>query len=179
MRRIQIVRQKGFTLLELMVTMAMAGVVLALGVPNLRDFIERNHTRNDANRFVSDINFAKAMASDQVRNVTLRPRSGTDWNSGWNVFIDDDLDGLPDAGTVNLRVRDPLEDGYSLASAGASTLTVLGNAQAFAVNNVTILVNQVFTICGPRGTFNDTLASRVSIALNSRAETRQDGGGGC
>jgi type IV fimbrial biogenesis protein FimT len=83
----------GFTLIELMVTLAVAAVVLTLGVPSFQDMMRNNRLTTYANAMISDLNFARSEAikggggiNGKLR-VTMR-KSGANWEQGWDVFLD-------------------------------------------------------------------------------------------
>ena len=86
--------QKGFTLIELMVTLAVLGVLLAVGVPSFADLIRNNRSQAAANELVSALNAARVEAVKRGKRVSLCPSvngtscSGTAWQSGWIVFVD-------------------------------------------------------------------------------------------
>jgi type IV fimbrial biogenesis protein FimT len=107
---------KGFTLIELMVTVAVAATVLAVGVPSFRALIQNNRLTAALNDMVTEFNLARSEAVKRGSPVTLckRNTAGTDcdnsavWLSGWIVFADADGDGTVDSGDQVLRVRAPL-----------------------------------------------------------------------
>lgn len=117
-------KQSGFTLLEMMFTIALLAVIVGVGVPNLRDFVRNSRMTAAANDIVTDFNLARSEAVKRRVPVTLC-KSQTlvqcddddadgPFNS-WIVFVDDpdpadadddtDGDGEVDAGEVILRQR--------------------------------------------------------------------------
>jgi len=92
---------KGFTLIELMVTVVLAAVVLTIGVPSLKTLIDSNRLTAATNDFVSAITLARAeaikrgsfvavCASDaRLSDNTGQQRcTGTDWGGGYLIFAD-------------------------------------------------------------------------------------------
>lgn len=85
---------RGFTLVELMVTVAVAGVLLAIAVPSFTDLMRNNRSLAAANELVSALNAARAEAVKRGTRVSLCPSangtscSGTAWQTGWIVFVD-------------------------------------------------------------------------------------------
>ena len=53
-------RQRGFTLIELMVTVTILGIVLAIAVPNFTDWLNRKRVEGAANEFNALIQFARS-----------------------------------------------------------------------------------------------------------------------
>jgi type IV fimbrial biogenesis protein FimT len=114
-------RQSGFTLLELMITIALLAVLLSFGIPNFRDFIRNARMTAAANDVLADMNFARSEAIKRRVPVTLC-KSNSDHDAcdddddtpfrNWIVFVDDadpvldvsdDGDGAVDAGELILR----------------------------------------------------------------------------
>lgn len=132
-------RQNGFTLIELIVTMAIAAIVLSVGVPTFRGVVADNSMVGDANRFVASINLARSTAVKFQRDATICASTswdqatpactgGTDWSNGWIVYVDKDRDGAVDADEV-LSVNEPLDDRNTFASTGSGSFTY--NARGF------------------------------------------------
>lgn len=80
----------GFTLVELMVVLAVGAVLLAAGVPALGELIARQRLRTTAADLFAAIDLTRSEAIARGRRVMLMPLdpSGTDWNQGWAVFVD-------------------------------------------------------------------------------------------
>ena len=124
--------QGGFTLYELMVTVAIVGVVLAFGVPNMRQFNQNARMTSTANDLHAAFHLARSEASREKTNITLcasdetiLPRTcGGTWDQGYIVFVD--LDGQidMDAGDDTMLRAQP-------AIANGVTLKVEGNANFF------------------------------------------------
>jgi len=98
--------QGGFTLVELMVVVAIAAIILGLAVPNFREFIARNRLDGAAHELMATLQFARSEAQRRGAQVTLR-LAGTagskDWGSGWAMFVDTDRDGALDVGEEVIR----------------------------------------------------------------------------
>ena len=94
----------GFTLIELLVTIAILGIVLALGIPNLREFLVRSEVGSISNEFAADIartrieaisrNNCVTMCASTDTNLALASppglpscaASGNNWQTGWIIF---------------------------------------------------------------------------------------------
>jgi type IV fimbrial biogenesis protein FimT len=112
-------KQNGFTLIELMVTVASAMIVLTVGTPNLRGILQDNQTTTIANEFVSAVNFARLVAVQRSREVRLsavNPTDANEWGAGWRIWIDANNNNAYDAGE-ELRVRSTLEGDATFDSA--------------------------------------------------------------
>jgi type IV fimbrial biogenesis protein FimT len=87
----------GFTLIELMFTIAVAAVLLAVGVPNFRDFVRNSRMAGAANDIITDFNLARSEAIKRGVPVTLcKSQDGATCDADavdpfnrWIVFVDD------------------------------------------------------------------------------------------
>lgn len=85
----------GFTLLELMITIAVAAILLGLAVPNMHTFIQNNRIAGQTNDILAALNLARSEALKRNREAWLCPSqnahtntpscSGNDWTDGWLV----------------------------------------------------------------------------------------------
>ncbi|MGQ0658291.1 MAG: GspH/FimT family pseudopilin [Chromatiales bacterium] len=97
--------QAGFTIIELMITILVLAILLGLAVPNMRDFILRNRLTSQTNALVASLQFARSEAVKRGTMVAIAPLTPANWASGWQVWVDDDRDGLAEA-TDNNGVQD-------------------------------------------------------------------------
>lgn len=82
----------GFTLFELMVTLAVAALILSLGVPGFRNFIQNNRATTHTNDLVTALNLGRSEAARRGVTILLCSSSdgatcsgSNDWSSGWIV----------------------------------------------------------------------------------------------
>jgi type IV fimbrial biogenesis protein FimT len=115
--------QSGFTLIETMVTIAIAAILMALAAPSMRSLIERNSVADSVDSFVSAISHTRAEAVRRGLPVTLcrsadaatssTPACSADpaWQAGWMAFVDLDGDGVFESsqGDSLLRVQGALD----------------------------------------------------------------------
>lgn len=95
--------QRGFTLLELMVTIFIAAILVTIGIPSFRNMILTNRITTTANALVTGLQIARSDALREGRDVTLCPDSpttatpcdGTSWTAGWQVWADRQETGTP------------------------------------------------------------------------------------
>jgi len=104
---------KGFTLIELMVTIGIAAILMSIGIPSFTSIITQNRLTTINNDFVTTLNFARSEAVKRGESVWVR-KAGANWENGWNVFIDADGDNVFDAGETLLRTYEALQTGYTL-----------------------------------------------------------------
>jgi type IV fimbrial biogenesis protein FimT len=107
--------RNGFTLIELMVTVSVAAVLLAIGIPSLSRLIASNRIATQTNEFVGALNLARSEAVRRSQGVSIRSSAGTiDFSGGWKVFNDPNLKGEAPAASAVLRESSGLSGRVSL-----------------------------------------------------------------
>jgi type IV fimbrial biogenesis protein FimT len=98
-------RANGFSLIELMVTIAVAAVLVAWSVPSLNNLLLGNRLTARTNDLVGSIQYARSEAVKRGRPVNVTSKTAAanctancDWKDGWRVWFDTDNDGAYDAG---------------------------------------------------------------------------------
>lgn len=118
-------RQIGFTLIELMITIALATILMLVAVPSFVEF-QRNAQLSDAvSNFISAANTARANAMKQGLNTYFVPNNTTTgWSSGWMVYADANWDKVYGAGSDEVVLRhEPLSMAIAINTPGSSTLS--------------------------------------------------------
>lgn len=101
-------RRPGFTLIELLMVLVIASLLLGLGSPAMREAIAGYQLRSTANEFVAALHFTRNEAVARGAVVLLTPAGdGTDWNQGWQAFVDRDGNRRPGAGEPILLRHGP------------------------------------------------------------------------
>ncbi|WP_019626001.1 GspH/FimT family pseudopilin [Thioalkalivibrio sp. ALJT] len=77
-------RPQGFTLVELMVTIAVFAVLASIAVPSFRFIIENNRVTTAANELTTAFNYARSEAVRRGLPVSVCPLDGA-WADGWQV----------------------------------------------------------------------------------------------
>jgi len=78
---------QGFTLIELIVTLAVIGVLFAMAAPNLQTTIQGNRLSGQYNDMRGDFAFARNLAITRNVAVTISSNGGTNWSNGWAVVL--------------------------------------------------------------------------------------------
>ena len=126
---------RGFTLIELMVTLAVAAILLTIGIPSFQQFIANNRASAGANELLAALQLARSEAVRRNSFASVCPSTngttctgGTEWARGWIVFHDDSGDGAFDnADDELLRIGAPLASSVTITGpAGSRTYTNSG-----------------------------------------------------
>jgi type IV fimbrial biogenesis protein FimT len=150
-----------------MITVAVAGIVMGIGVPSFTSLITSNRLTAIANDLVASLSLARNEAIKRGMQVTVRRKgpNSAEWEFGWDVFSDSDgSDTFNDNGDANLceigedcllKTYDALPSGYTLRTGGTTQ-----DYAAYMPNGLRKgVANDTFRLCN--GT--DTIESRAII----------------
>jgi type IV fimbrial biogenesis protein FimT len=130
----------GFTLVELLVTLAVAAVLLTMAVPGFQSVMARNRVSGLTNELIAALNLARSEAIKGGYTVTICKSTSTDatdnpsastptpscstasgvgWQNGWLVFVDNSTAtgaqrGVRNTGERLLRVHQPTTTGATI-----------------------------------------------------------------
>ena len=113
-------RRGGFTLMELMVTLAVAAIILSVGIPSFQEMISRIRLSGKTDELVSAIMFTRSEAIKRGGRVTLckadtrqsnpvcAPADSPEgYEQGWIIFVDNTNPGIRDPEEPLIQVADP------------------------------------------------------------------------
>ena len=143
--RTTITWEPGFTLIELVVAMALVGILLSLAIPSFRDSTLNSQRAARANTLVGDLTYARSQAVGLRRDIVLCRSSsstsdspacadGAGWEDGWIIFVDEDSDYAGDDGVADietgeqiLRVQEALISSTEQSRAATERFSIRGN----------------------------------------------------
>lgn len=114
--------QIGFTLVELIVTLAIAAILLGLATPSFISTLQNNRLVTQANDLMANLTYARSEAAKRGGSVGICPGSaveclaGGDWHAGRLIFWDKDSSGDWTGGDEVLRYEEPLASGNTLTT---------------------------------------------------------------
>lgn len=113
---------RGYTLIELMVTVSVAAIILGLALPSFSQFVERTRVAAATSDFVYLLSYGRSEAIKRGRRVVVcRSADGTscnggNWSAGAVAFVDRDGDNAIDAGEEILRTLGAFPDSLTLTA---------------------------------------------------------------
>lgn len=169
------IRATGFTLIELMVAVALIAILIGIAAPSFREAMMNVRISGQANDFMADLQLARSEAVKRNQTVFVCASSdqascnATSWADGWIVFPDLNANGAKDAAEAILKARGALEGNNTFQSANHQTLgtspAVPYRPTGLSIVNTTIS----FVLCDERTTPNS--GRRIQINNTGRAQT--------
>lgn len=162
-------RDAGFTLIELMIAVALVAILLATAVPALDDFTNDARQTGAINDFISSIHLARNSAITTNSRVTMcASASGTNceattWDSGWIVFGDLNSNGTLDVGETIVTASASVE-GLSIQS-GEFPAALMYRPNGRAMTALLTGNSGEFAVCDFRG---DEHAKVILVELSGR-----------
>jgi type IV fimbrial biogenesis protein FimT len=114
----------GFTVLELMMAIMVAGVLLALAAPSFQGLLDSQRIKAESRDFVVDFSLARNEAAARAAPVSicvsedLENCSGTDWRGGRIMFLDPNANGVRENSELILTTHPALAASLSVTGTG-------------------------------------------------------------
>ena len=134
---------QGFTLIELMVTIAVFGILAAIAAPSFTAFTDSSRRASEVNNISGALSYARSEAIKRNNTISVCSRISTvgaetcsavanDWKYGWMIFDDTNADGVLDAGETLLRLFGPISKGSVITeTTGNATLAISFRGSGF------------------------------------------------
>jgi len=174
---------KGFTLLELMVAIAILGLTMLFAAPSFIDLVSNNRISGATNDYLSALQLAKAESAARINPVTICKRNvagsacvaGGDWQQGWIVFSDLNGNASVDGGDAILLIHEALDPRIIFKTVGGTNSIVYSPSGLTSIGGAEVLI-----MCDDRGF--DESAKGILITITGRGsvmKATETGQGAC
>ena len=124
---------RGFTLIELIMAVAISAILLGVGIPSFQSFAQDSRVTSQTNEFVAAINTARSEAIKRSAPIgmcsssdALTCAASNSWTSGWIIFTDSSgATGAIDATDTLLRAYAALGGNSTLSTAATNSIRYL------------------------------------------------------
>lgn len=135
---------KGFTLVELIVGIAVLGIITAIAFPSLQTLLVKMRVENEISQIHRLALIARNTAINMEQNVTLCPLNSsnvcdTNWKGELSVFIDIDNDGIYESisNETLIKVKAPIDTNDNLTYVGFNRITYAPTGLLASTSNAT------------------------------------------
>lgn len=167
-------RLQGFSIVELLVALAVAAVLMGIAIPGFSEFVARQRTIAAVNQLIGAIHFARSTAITRRTTVALCPAeqavcsARNQWHLGAMIFKDDDADGVRDATENVIAQLPPLRAGERVTWRSFRNKSYLH----FRSNGLTSWQNGSFQYCPEGG--DPRYAKTIIVNAQGRATKSRD-----
>lgn len=178
-----VTKTAGFTLIELVITLAVVGVLAGIVAPSFVYFIKDNRMTAQINNLIATVHTARAEAATRRSIVTLCATTDasscntTAWEKGWILFTDATGNASVDTGDEIIRYQQALEGDTTLRESGFSFTSngrVTFNTNGFLLGDNAS--SGTLTLCDDRGA-DEARAIVINVSGTSRLASDQDSSG--
>lgn len=175
-------RYAGFSIIELLIALAVLGIMTAWAVPNFTRMMDQSTVTTLANNLVTDLNLARSEAIKRRATVGVcKTNNGAtcipaaSWKDGWLIWIDTNGNNANDAGDTILRIRD------RITSPRIFFVDNGNNGIIYGPSGMTTLVAQASIFaCYDLDNDNDPDSGKmIEISLTGNAKTGNKAPAGC
>ena len=161
-------KNSGYTLLELIITVALISLIFAFAIPSLTTFNQNDRLTTNINTLIGHLAYARSEAVKRSVQVAICASNDAatcsgGWDDGWIVYIDADSDNAFTAGEEIVRTQQTLGGNNTLTATGIGTQIIYDNrgfVTAASVGSLQLCDNR----SGPHGkTIRITNTGRVRL----------------
>ncbi|CAD7846467.1 MAG: hypothetical protein [Olavius algarvensis Gamma 3 endosymbiont] len=115
-------KKTGFTLLELVIVLALVAIVVAFAIPAMTTFAQNDRLTTNINILVGHLSYARSEAVKRSRQVNVCTSTngtscgGGGWHDGWMIYVDANNSSSFDNGEEILRVQQALGNNNTITA---------------------------------------------------------------
>lgn len=160
-------KEKGFTLIELMIAIAILGVIVGLAAPAMGDFLIRQRVSSQANELMLALAFARSEAVKSNTSIAIIPatNSSDGWSDGWCVG--------PESSMNNCNHSSRLRTFSAVSGVSVSSPYRTSNPKLYFKRDGTLNGAQPFRITSSKLKATGDDARCVDIATQGRSSLRK------
>lgn len=120
--------RSGFTLVELLIAIAIGAILLTIAIPGYQAFIQNNKIASATNKLSASINLARMEAVKRGVKVSVCPSANssfsacgdnTQWSQGWIVYVDSDNNNAIETESDLVKIAQPISNDATINSSSA------------------------------------------------------------
>lgn len=158
---------KGFSLIETLITLSCLSIIATLSAPAMERLIRSNSLASASLLLQADMAQARTKAVSSGRAVAIAPSSNGCWQCGWQVFVDQNKDGVSDSGDKVLWIRPRLTDRVELSSNTPLLAGAIFLPEGMARQPSGAFLAARFTLC------SQGLDQKIELILNRAGRVRK------
>jgi len=142
-------RWRGFTLLEMLISLTVAAIITTSAIPALHGLIQRNRISNEISTFVTHLHYSRSEAIKRgARAVMCRSKDGEScsrtegWQEGWIIFADYNANREFDGRDDLLQVKQGFDNGIAITSGRRRRIV-------YQTNGTSPGTNGTYVFCDP------------------------------
>jgi type IV fimbrial biogenesis protein FimT len=108
---------KGYSMVELMAVLAVAAVLLAIGVPAFQGLLDKMRIAAAANDFFAAVTLTRSEAIRRGKRMDLIPADGVNWKNGWIILVENNFDQKADVEEEIVLVHGPVHSDIEISYA--------------------------------------------------------------
>ena len=176
----------GFTLIELIVTLAVVSILLLTGIPMLNQMTTSNRLVTQINSIAGSLSVARSESIKRGESITLCGSTDgatcdtSNWESGWIVFTDADNNAVLNSATESmLKIVDQFSGGSTLRLSQSDSASIMRYRSDGSLrdqnSDATRTDKGTFTLCDSSASVTKAKAINVNpLGRVSRAEDTDD-----